>query len=135
MFGNTGGLFTLVFLLILGIIVWGIIRTVLRAGEIDELRRAGTRVAATVTNIVRERVQASAGTPPNPATHTPGSMATYRDDWYIEAEWTDPHTGATYHFKSDRLDEFDARRYAAGEPITILIAPNDPSRYYVEIAR
>jgi len=135
MFGNPGGVFTLFFLIVLGVIAWGIIRNVPRAGEIDELRRSGTRVAATVTNLLHERVQSSPATAPSPATHTPGGMATHRDDWYIEAEWADPRTGATHRFTSDRLDEFDARRYAAGEPITVLVDPNDPARYYVEVAR
>ncbi len=60
---------------------------------------------------------------------------TYRDDWFVEAEWRDPATGATHSFKSERLSRADAERYAARSPITVLIDPIDPGSYYVEIAR
>jgi hypothetical protein len=58
----------------------------------------------------------------NPTTHI---MAT-RDDWCIEAEWTDPASGETRLFRSDRLDHWDAERYPAGSPITVLIDPQNP---------
>ncbi len=130
-----GGLFDAFFLLMVGMIVAMVLRAMTRARQVDELRRSGTRVAATVTNIQHRRVQTNAGMPPNPATGGAIPAPTYRDDWFIEAEWTDPRTGVTHRFKSDRLSEFDARRYAAGEPITVLVDPNDPATYYVEIAR
>ena len=38
-------------------------------------------------------------------------------------------------FRSDRLDQGDAERYPAGSPITVLIDPQNPDSYYVEIAR
>ncbi|HKB47415.1 MAG TPA: DUF3592 domain-containing protein [Ktedonobacterales bacterium] len=129
------GLFAIFFVVVLGLIVLGMVQSVLRQQQIGELRRSGTRVAATVTNILHERVQASAGTAPNPTTGAPGFAPTYRDDWFVEAEWRDPATGATHHFKSERLSRADAERYAAGSPITVLIDPNDPGSYYVEIAR
>lgn len=135
MMGGMESLFGLVFIVALAIIGYGIVQSFLRAEEVDELRRSGTRIAATVTNVLHERVQSNPGMPPNPATGMPASAPTYRDDWYIEATWADPATGAVYSFKSDRLDRNDATRYAAGQPITVLIAPNDPTRYYVEIAR
>ncbi len=134
MFGFGSSLFTLLFLIVIGLIVWQVVRSIMRTQEIDELRRSGKRVAATVTNIRHERVQSRAATPPNPATHMPGSPPIYRDDWYVEAEWTDPQTGQTYAFKSERLGREDAMRYHAGDPITVLMDPSDPSRYYVEIA-
>ena len=129
------GLFTIFFIVVLGLIALGMVQSVLRQQQIGELRRSGTRVAATVTNILHERVQASAGTVPNPTTRAPGIAPTYRDDWFVEAEWRDPATGATHSFKSERLSRADAERYAAGSPITVLIEPNDPASYYVEIAR
>ena len=135
MFGGSSGVFTLFLLAAAGLIAMGWVRSWLRGQEIDELRRSGTRVAATVTNIVHERVQTSAGMPPNPATGMAGVPATHRDDWYVEAEWTDPRTGMARRFRSERLDEVDARRYAAGEPITVLVDASDAGRYYVEIAR
>lgn len=134
MFGPASSLFTLFFLIVVGLIVWQVVRSIMRTQEVDELRRSGKRVAATVTNILHERVLARAGTPPNLATNMPGSAPIYRDDWYVEAEWADPQTGQTYAFKSERLDREDAMRYHAGDPITVLVDPGDPSRYYVEIA-
>lgn len=135
MLGGSSGLFTLFLLAAAGLIVFGWARSWLRGQEIDELRRSGTRVAATVTNILHERVQTSAGMPPNPVTGMAGTPATHRDDWYVKAEWTDPRTGTTRQFRSERLEEADARRYAAGEPITVLVDTSDAGRYYVEIAR
>jgi hypothetical protein len=129
------GLFVIFFVVVLGLIALGMVQSVLRQQQIGELRRSGTRVAATVTNILHERVQANAGTAPNPTTGAPGIAPTYRDDWFVEAEWRDPATGATHSFKSERLSRADAERYAAGSPITVLIEPNDPASYYVEIAR
>jgi len=134
MLGPGNSLFTLFFLVVIGLIVWQVVRAIMRTQEIDELRRSGKRVATTVTNILHERVQSSAATAPNPATNMPGRAATYRDDWYVEAEWTDPQSGQAYAFKSERLDREGAMRYHAGDPITVLVAPGDPSRYYVEIA-
>ncbi len=129
------GLFAIFFVVVLGLIVLGMVQSVLRQQQIGELRRSGRRVAATVTNILHERVQANAGTALNPTTGAPGIAPTYRDDWFVEAEWRDPATGATHSFKSERLSRADAERYAAGSPIAVLIEPNDPASYYVEIAR
>jgi hypothetical protein len=134
MLGPSNRLFTLFFLIVLGVIVWQVVRSIMRSQEIDELRRSGKRVAATVTTILHERVQSSAATAPNPATNMPARAAQYRDDWYVEAEWADPQTGQAYAFKSERLDREGAMRYHAGDPITVLVDPSDPSRYYVEIA-
>ena len=67
----------------------------------------------------------------NPTTH----IMTPRDDWFIEAAWTDPASGETHAFRSDRLDQRDAERYPVGAPITALIDPQHPDSYSVEIAR
>jgi hypothetical protein len=128
------GLFTVFFVVVLALIAFGIVRGILRQQQIGELRRSGTRVAATVTNIVHERVQSVAGRPPDPTTGAPAAPQ-YRDDWFVEAAWQNPATGATHQFKSERLSRHDAERYSAGSPITVLIDPNNPASYYVEIAR
>jgi len=49
------GLFAIFFVVVLGLIVLGMVQSVLRQQQIGELRRSGTRVAATVTNILHER--------------------------------------------------------------------------------
>lgn len=133
--GAFGGLFGLCFLAVLALIAFAIVQSVLRAQQVDALRRGGTRVAATVTNVLHERVQTNPGMAPNAATGMPATAPIYRDDWFVEAAWTNPQTGAAYRFKSDRLTHADALRYTAGQPITVLIDPNDPTRHYVEIAR
>jgi hypothetical protein len=115
------------------LLLYQIVRMQARTREIDELQRSGRRIAATVTNTLHERVQATPGSPPNPATHMPGRAPTYRDDWYVEAEWADAQAGETHHFTSERLDEDEALRYRAGDPITVLVDPSDTSHYYVEI--
>lgn len=98
----------------------------MRWSQIGGLRQTGVRVAATVRDIDHQR-----HTTMNPTTH----VMTTRDDWYIEAEWTDPTSGETRTFRSDRLDEWDAERYPGGSPITVLVDPQNPDSYYVEIAR
>lgn len=135
MFSGMGSLFGLFFIVVLGIFAFGIVQSFLRAQQVDELRRTGTHVAATVTNILHERVQTNPGMAPNNAAGMPPTAPTYRDDLFVEATWTDPTTGTTYQFKSDRLTHANALRYAAGQPITVLIDPADPTRHYVEIAR
>jgi len=130
-----GGLFGLFFLVVVGLILYQIARQVMRSQEIDQLEQSGKRVAATVTNVTHEHVQTNPGQPPNPTTHMPLTAPTYRDDWFVEAEWIDPQSGTVYQFKSDRLDRDEAIRYAAGDPITVMFDPVDPGRYVVEVAR
>jgi Protein of unknown function (DUF3592) len=115
--------FYLAFFAILAFIV---LRTALRWTQVSGLRKTGVRVAATVRKIDHER-----RTTMNQTTH----VMTTHDDWYIAAEWTDPRTSETRFFRSDRLDESDAERYPVGSPITVLIDPQNPDSYYVEIAR
>ena len=55
--------------------------------------------------------------------------------WIIEATWFDPKTNMIYAFKSERLDYDVAIRYHSGDPITVLIEPDNPKRYQMEIAR
>jgi hypothetical protein len=128
--------FGLVCALAVAIIIFGIVAVVLRQRQIATLQRTGTRVVARVTNILHERIQTNAGAPLDPVNH-PGVMQapTYRDVWHVEAEWTDPQTGTTHRFRSEALTRTVAERYPAGSPITVLINLNDPSQYFVEIAK
>ena len=116
----------LIYLAFFAVLLFIVVRTVLRWSQIGGLRKTGVRVAATVRDIDHQR-----HTTMNPTTH----VMTTRDDWYIEAEWTDPASGQTRTFRSDRLDQWDAERYPVGSPITVLIDPQNPDSYYVEIAR
>jgi hypothetical protein len=115
--------FYLAFFAVLIFVIGG---AILRWTEVSGLRKTGVRIAATVRDIDHQRHATM-----NPTTH----VMTTRDDWYIEAEWTDPASGETRLFRSDRLDQDDAERYPVGSPITVLIDPQNPESYYVEIAR
>jgi hypothetical protein len=116
-------LFYLAFFVILIVAIGG---AILRWIQVSGLRQTGVRIAATVRDIDHQR-----HTTTNPTTH----VMTTHDDWYIEAEWTDPASGETRVFRSDRLDQWDAERCPIGSPITVLIDPQNPDSYYVEIAR
>src|SRR5262249_9755944 len=127
------GYFFLVFIVILGVLL---MQTLLRRQQEDELRRIGIRVAATVTNLVHERVQTNLDAAAIPTTPTSSSVPpdpVYADHWYIECAWTEPHTGAVSTFRSDSIDETTAHVYLPGSPITVLMLPDDPDSYYVEV--
>ncbi|HEX8033457.1 MAG TPA: DUF3592 domain-containing protein [Ktedonobacterales bacterium] len=119
-------MFQLFFVFALIVVGVGFVQVFLRQGEIAELRRSGTRVAATVSDIVHERRQTGTGV---------NHMPVYSDYWRVEAEWTDPQTGAVHTFRSEDLGYAPSHQYFPGSPITVLIDRNDPSRHYVEIAR
>jgi hypothetical protein len=108
------------------VLLFIVVRTVLRWSQIGGVRQTGVRIAATVRDIDHQ-----SHTSMNPTTH----VMTTRDDWYSEAEWTDPTSGETRVFRSDRLDERDAERSPVGSPITVLIDPQNPDSYYVETTR
>ena len=116
----------LIYLAFFAVLAFLVVGTVLRWTQVSGLRKTGVRIAATVRDIDHQH-----HTTMNPTTH----VMTTRDDWYIEAEWADPASGETRVFRSDRLDEWDAERYPVGSPITVLIDPQNPDSYYVEIAR
>jgi hypothetical protein len=116
----------LIYLAFFAVLIFVIGGAILRWTEVSGLRKTGVRIAATVRDIDHQRHATM-----NPTTH----VMTTRDDWYIEAEWTDPASGETRFFRSDRLDQDDAERYPVGSPITVLIDPQNPESYYVEIAR
>ena len=52
--------------------------------------------------------------------------------YYIEAEWTDPRTGNTYRFRSDRLAS-SPKEYLPGTFIHVLVDPKHPTRYVLEL--
>lgn len=116
-------LFLVFVLIMVGV---GFVQVFLRQGEIADLRRTGTRIAATVTDIAHERRQTGTGV---------NHMPVYSDYWRVVAEWTDPQTGTVHTFRSEDLGYAPSHQYFPGSPITVLIDPSDLSRYYVEIAR
>ncbi len=113
----------LIILAFLAIIIGAVVMNWLR---LDNLRREGARVTATVRNIAHEH-----HTRMNSTDYT----MTTRDQWYVDADWTDPETGVTRSFRSDSLNEWDTLRYCVGSPITVLVDPTNPDSYHVEITR
>jgi hypothetical protein len=119
-------LFTLIFILIvLASMIWRvvvIVRLVGRTRQATGLRRTGHRVTAQAAKISREFVYA------------PRGFGGFRFVWYVAADWTDPQTGIPYRFRSGPLYRRQAKLYAVGELIRVLVDPADPNRYYVEPA-
>ena len=93
----------------------------LRKANTRKLQEEGRRVIAIVTNVEREREER--GNPEVP-----------RIDYayYIEAEWTDPRTGNTYQFRSNRLAS-SPKEYTPGTFVHVLIDPKNPARYALEL--
>jgi Protein of unknown function (DUF3592) len=92
-----------------------------RKANIRTLQERGRRLIAVVTAVERECEER--GNPEVP-----------RIDYayYIEAEWTDPRTGNTYRFRSDRLAS-SPKEYPPGAFINVLVDPEDPTRYVLEL--
>ena len=92
-----------------------------RKASIRTLQKRGRRLIAIVTNIEQECEER--GNPEFP-----------RIDYayYIEAEWTDPRTGNTYRFRSDRLAS-SPKEYPPGTFVHVLVDPRNPSRYVLEV--
>ena len=92
-----------------------------RKAKVRILQRRGRRLIAMVTAVEQEREER--GNPEFP-----------RIDYayYIEAEWTDPQTGNTYRFRSDRLAS-SPKEYSPGTFVYVLIDPERPTRYMLEL--
>jgi len=92
-----------------------------RKANMRSLHKRGRRLVAIVTAVEQEREER--GNPEVP-----------RIDYayYIEAEWTDPRTGNTYRFRSDRLAS-SPKEYPPGAPVQVLVDPKDPARYVLEL--
>ncbi len=92
-----------------------------RKANIRTLQQRGRRLIAIVTAVEQECEER--GNPEVP-----------RIDYayYIEAEWTDPQTGNTYRFRSDRLAS-SPKEYPPGAFVCVLVDPKDPTRYVLEL--
>jgi hypothetical protein len=93
----------------------------IRRRKASTLQKRGRRLIAIVTNIEQECEER--GNPEVP-----------RIDYayYIEAEWTDPRTGHTYRFRSDRLAS-SPKEYSPGTFVHVLVDPKSPTRYVLEL--
>jgi hypothetical protein len=107
----------LLFLLLVGAVVAA--DRIWRRRTIARLKRSHRRVVAKIKSISHSNVLGR----------------NFRGNWIVEATWFDPKTNMIYDFKSERLDYDDAMRCTVGDPITVLIEPDNPNRYQMEIAR
>lgn len=54
-----------------------------------------------------------------------------RDNYYVTAAWTDPRTGRTYTFWTWSMNARPA--YTKGSLVPVLINPNNPKRYTLDL--
>ena len=55
--------------------------------------------------------------------------------WYkIIAQWTQPSSGLSYTFRSDNLNTDPEDYINPGDKIKVVIDPNNPKRYFVDIS-
>jgi Protein of unknown function (DUF3592) len=114
-------------ILILGalIVLAAVVLTILfvrrRKVNVRTLQERGRRLIAIVTAVEQECEER--GNPEVP-----------RIDYayYIEAEWTDPRTGNTYRFRSERLAS-SPKEYPPGAFVNVLVDPKDPTHYVLEL--
>lgn len=106
-----------------------IIRMVKRASDVNWLKKNGTRITATVTEIKKR-------TGSRQVSYSTGTGTQYRTETYtyyvIIAQWVNPYTQSTHTFHSNNLS-FYPRKYAQGSAISVLIDPQNPGRYLVEV--
>ncbi|MEO6887643.1 MAG: hypothetical protein ABI456_01355 [Ktedonobacteraceae bacterium] len=97
-----------------------------RASDINWLKKYGTRIVATVTEIKEHR---------SSRTVSSGTNST-RTEWYsyyiLMARWADPRTGTTHSFRSPRLN-FYPKRFYPGCGIEVLVDMNNMRKYYMEM--
>ena len=52
--------------------------------------------------------------------------------WRINSQWLDPVANKLRVFHSENL-WFDPAKFLAGKQITVLLDPNNPTRYYMDV--
>jgi hypothetical protein len=108
-----GGL-GLVFALVGGI--W--LSVVARSKRLNEwLQINGTRVLAQLQGVELNR----------------GLEVNGRNPYRIMAQWLNPATNRIHIFHSENL-WFDPRRFVSGPTVQVLIDPNDPKRYHMDVS-
>jgi hypothetical protein len=85
--------------------------------QIGWLQRHGRRIVAMVTSIRHETGKTAAGFP--------------RNNYYVTATWTHPRTGKTYTFWTWIMNH--APDYGQGSLVPVLIDPNNPGRYTMDL--
>lgn len=105
------------------------IGTMKRASDINWLKKHGTRIIATVTEIQKKSESRS-------VPYSTGSGTQYRTEWQtyyiVVARWENPQTRQIHTFRSERRASYP-RKYAPGSGISVLIDPQNLGRYLVEV--
>ena len=81
------------------------------------LARHGRRIVADIVDVAIER----------------SVKRNRRSPWRITAQWTDPLGRKVHVFKSARI-RFDPTPFMKGETVSVLIDPDDPRRYMVDLS-
>jgi hypothetical protein len=104
-------------LLALGTIALMISLVVYQIHKISWLPQHGKQITAVITSIRHETGKSAWGI--------------LRDNYYVTASWTNPRTGRTYTFWTWIMN---ARpMYAIGSLIRVLIDPNNPKHYALDL--
>lgn len=100
-----------------------------RASDVNWLKKHGRRIIATVTDIQKKSESRS-------VPYSTGKGTQYRTEWQtyyiVIARWENPQTRQTHTFRSERRASYP-RKYAPGSGIPVLIDPQNPARYLVEV--
>jgi hypothetical protein len=104
-------------LLAAGTVALMIVLVVYQIHRIRWLPAHGKLVTAMVTSIRHETGKTAQGFP--------------RDNYYLTATWTSPRTGRTYTFWTWVMNRRPA--YTQGSLIPVLIDPNNPNRYELNV--
>ncbi|HEX7736440.1 MAG TPA: hypothetical protein VF458_16425 [Ktedonobacteraceae bacterium] len=100
-----------------------------RASDVNWLKKHGTRITATVSEIQTKRESRS-------VPYSTANGTQYRTEWHtyyiVVAHWENPQTRQVHTFRSERRS-FYPRKYATGSGISVLIDPQNLGRYFVEV--
>jgi hypothetical protein len=108
-------------LLIVVFIITNRLLTLLQRQKSSHLQQKGKRVVAIVTNI-RQEVEERG----------PAEFPRINYCYYIEAEWTDIHTGATYSFRSKRLSSRPIEE--PGAFLSVVVDAENPKNYEIDLS-
>jgi|GEM_PF-682513 len=98
-----------------------------RTADVNWLKSKGTRIIAIVVDIEKKMGSRQVPVGPN------GQIQVQTFHYYvIVTQWIDPRTQRMYTFRSNNLNRYP-RKFSKGSSISVLIDPNNPSRYLVEV--
>ena len=110
------------FVVLAAFVPFALLRWKQRQKQLQRLRTRGRRVIAMVTEVQQECEERG-----------PEEFPFINYCYYIQAQWTDPQTGRTYWFQSNRLTSLP-QEYLPGAFVDVLMdASTHPTRYMMEL--